>query len=98
VATIGYESSNRLLQSVAQRLGDCTRKGDTLVRLGGNAFGVLLQNLSLLPQQATSEAETVAGKILLALSQAAGRQYAVTLHHRICQRCAERQTRAAVRR
>ena len=67
--TIGYESSNRLLQSVAQRLGDCTRKGDTLVRLGGNAFVVLLQNLSLLPQQATSEAETVAGKILLALSQ-----------------------------
>ena len=67
--TIGYESSNRLLQSVAQRLGDCTRKGDTLVRLGGNAFVVLLQNLSLLPQQATSEAETVAGKILLALNQ-----------------------------
>ena len=68
--TIGHESSNRLLQSVAQRLGDCTRKGDTLVRLGGNAFVVLLQNLSLLPQQASSEAETVAGKILLALSQA----------------------------
>jgi len=67
--TIGYESSNRLLQSVAQRLGDCTRRGDTMVRLGGNAFVVLLQNLSLLPQQASSEAETVAGKILLALSQ-----------------------------
>ena len=67
--TIGHESSNRLLQSVAQRLGDCTRKGDTLVRLGGNAFVVLLQNLSLLPQQASREAETVAGKILLALSQ-----------------------------
>ena len=67
--TIGHENGNRLLQSVAHRLGDCIRKGDTLVRLGGNAFVVMLQNLSLIPQQAATEAEAVAAKILLALSQ-----------------------------
>ncbi len=67
--TIGHENGNRLLQSVAHRLADCIRKGDTLVRLGGNAFVVLLKNLSLIAQQAATEAEAVAAKILLALSQ-----------------------------
>ena len=67
--TIGHENGNLLLQIVARRLGDCIRKGDTLVRLGGNAFVVMLQNLSLIPQQAATEAEAVAAKILLALSQ-----------------------------
>ena len=67
--TIGHENGNRLLQIVARRLGDCIRKGDTLVRLGGNAFVVMLQELSLIPSQAAAEAEAVAGKILLVLSQ-----------------------------
>ena len=67
--TIGYENGNRLLQSVARRLGDCIRKGDTLVRLGGNAFVIMLQDLSLIPSQAAAEAEAVAGKVLLVLSQ-----------------------------
>ncbi len=67
--TIGHENGNRLLQSVAHRLGDCIRKGDTLVRLGGNAFVVLLQNLSPIVRKASSEAEAVAGKILQALNQ-----------------------------
>lgn len=69
---IGRENSNLLLQIVAKRLGACIRKCDTLVRLGGNAFVVLLQDMSLSPEQATSEAEAVAGKILLALNQAYG--------------------------
>ena len=67
--TIGHENGNLLLQSVAHRLGDCIRKGDTLVRLGGNAFVVMLQDLSVIPQQAATEAEAVAAKVLLALSQ-----------------------------
>ena len=67
--TIGHEYGNLLLQSVAHRLGDCIRKGDTLVRLGGNAFVVMLQDLSVIPRQAATEAEAVAAKVLLALSQ-----------------------------
>ncbi len=68
--TMGHENGNLLLQNVAQRLGACIRKHDTLARLGGGTFVVLLQNLSHIPEQATSEAEAVAGKILLALKQA----------------------------
>ena len=67
--TMGHENGNLLLQNVAQRLGDCIRKHDTLVRLGGSAFVVLLQKLSHIPEQAASEAEAVAVKILLALKQ-----------------------------
>ena len=67
--TIGHENGNLLLQSVAHRLGDCIRKGDTLVRLGGNAFVVMLQDLSVIPQRTATEAEAVAAKVLLTLSQ-----------------------------
>ena len=67
--TIGRENGDLLLQNVAHRLGNCIRKCDTLVRLGGNAFVVMLQDLSLIPPQAASEVEVVAGKLLLALNK-----------------------------
>ncbi len=66
---MGHEKSNLLLQGAAQRLGDCIRKSDTLVRLGDNSFVVLLQDLSTQPQQAADEVRAAAGKFLLALNR-----------------------------
>ena len=68
-ASIGRGNGDLLLQNVAHRIGNCIRKSDTLVRLGDNAFVVMLQGLSLIPQQAASEVEVVAGKLLLALNK-----------------------------
>ena len=68
-AAVGQANGNQLLQIIAHRLGNCIRKRDSLVCLGGNAFVVVLQELSLIHQQAANEAEVVAGKIVLALNQ-----------------------------
>jgi diguanylate cyclase (GGDEF)-like protein len=40
--TYGHELGNRLLQMLALRFGECVRGGDTVARLGGDWFGVLL--------------------------------------------------------
>ena len=38
----GHSEGDRLLQAVAQHIGSCLRKTDTLSRLGGDEFGILL--------------------------------------------------------
>lgn len=42
----GHDSGDRLLQMVAQRLGDCLRDSDTVARLGGDEFIILLSELA----------------------------------------------------
>lgn len=56
--TIGHTCGDELLKSVAQRISDCLREGDTAVRLGGDEFIVLLPDLS-----DTQDAAKVADKI-----------------------------------
>jgi diguanylate cyclase (GGDEF)-like protein/PAS domain S-box-containing protein len=61
--SLGHDVGDKLLQSVAQRLLQCTRKSDTVSRQEGNEFVVLL------PEVATAmDAGVSAQKILLALS------------------------------
>jgi len=55
----GQENGDALLKLVAGRLRACLRKSDTLARLGGDQFGILLENL---PD--SSRATLVAEKIL----------------------------------
>lgn len=42
--TLGHEYGDQLLQSVARRLLNCIREGDTAARLGGDEFVVILPN------------------------------------------------------
>lgn len=44
--SMGHASGDKVLQDVAQRLGDCLRTGDTLARIGGDEFVALLEGNS----------------------------------------------------
>lgn len=43
----GHAVGDLLLQGVSQRLRDCVRKTDTIARMGGDEFVILLKNLTL---------------------------------------------------
>jgi len=60
----GHEIGDLLLQEVAKRLLDCVRESDTVARIGGDEFVVLLPTI-----EQEQDATVVAGKILHALNQ-----------------------------
>jgi diguanylate cyclase (GGDEF)-like protein/PAS domain S-box-containing protein len=57
--THGHDVGDVVLKSVAKKLQDCIRKGDTISRLGGDEFTILLPQLSQV-----RDAEKVAKKIV----------------------------------
>jgi diguanylate cyclase (GGDEF)-like protein/PAS domain S-box-containing protein len=62
--SLGYSVGDQLLQSMAQRLKDCTRDEDTVARMGGDEFTVMLPRIKQL-----SDVNQVAHKVLNGLSQ-----------------------------
>jgi diguanylate cyclase (GGDEF)-like protein len=66
--TLGHDIGDQLLQQVALRLRDATREGDTVARVGGDEFVILLEELAPGGDCGADQAAQVAGKVLAALS------------------------------
>lgn len=62
--SLGHSVGDKLLQSVARRLGSCVREGDTVSRQGGDEFVVLLSEL-----ERAEAAAVVADRILKAVKR-----------------------------
>jgi len=54
----GHQAGDQLLQAIAHRITSCVRESDTVARIGGDEFVVLLENLD-----GHLQAEAIAGKI-----------------------------------
>jgi diguanylate cyclase (GGDEF)-like protein/PAS domain S-box-containing protein len=67
--TLGHDLADQLLKTVADRLRATVREADTVGRLGGDEFIVLLEHLPASVQEAAVEAEQMAEKILDSLQQ-----------------------------
>jgi diguanylate cyclase (GGDEF)-like protein/PAS domain S-box-containing protein len=60
----GHDVGDMLLVEVARRLQDSVREGDTVARLAGDEFVVMLEELDEAEDAAKAQAATVAGKIV----------------------------------
>ena len=65
---LGHDAGDELLCQVAQRLQGCVRSIDTVARVGGDEFVLLLLDLADTAQQAEEQAWRVATKVLDILS------------------------------
>ncbi|MDF2180274.1 diguanylate cyclase [Aliiglaciecola sp. CAU 1673] len=75
--SLGHDSGDQLLQSVARRMEDCVRTSDTVCRYGGDEFVILLAEL-VTPKDAIH----VANKLLKAFTfphQIAGKDLVISL-------------------
>jgi diguanylate cyclase (GGDEF)-like protein len=60
---LGHRAGDSMLCELARRLTDCVRATDTVARIGGDEFVILLPDLRV-----ASEAEFIAGKVVSAVS------------------------------
>jgi diguanylate cyclase (GGDEF)-like protein/PAS domain S-box-containing protein len=67
--THGHPVGDLLLIEVANRLKSCVRETDTVARFGGDEFAVILNELDADKTESTSQAEIIAEKIRIALSE-----------------------------
>ena len=67
--TLGHDVGDLLLQQIAQRLPASVREGDTVARIGGDEFVVMLDGLSAIDVEAANQAELVGKKLLATLNQ-----------------------------
>lgn len=44
--TLGHDAGNKLLRATTERLSECVRDGDTVARLDGNEFAILLTDVA----------------------------------------------------
>jgi diguanylate cyclase (GGDEF)-like protein/PAS domain S-box-containing protein len=67
--SLGHDVGDLMLKIVAQRLSLNIREGDTVARIGGDEFMVMLADLHESPDTAIILAVTIANKILAAINQ-----------------------------
>ncbi|MEI7843853.1 MAG: EAL domain-containing protein [Gallionellaceae bacterium] len=65
--TLGHEFGDLLLVEVSKRIQSCVREVDTVARLGGDDFVVLLTDVDLHPEHASQKVSLIAEKIRIAL-------------------------------
>jgi len=74
--SLGHDAGDRLLSAVGERLRACVRLGDTVARIGGDEFAILVEG-----EQATGDAAVLAQRVLAALEvpfSLAGRDLRIT--------------------
>ena len=67
--TKGHNIGDLLLIEVAKRLQDCIRSSDTVARMGGDEFVVVLKELDEDTLQAVAQAQDIGEKVLASLNQ-----------------------------
>lgn len=75
--TLGHDIGDLLLTMVAKRLTTCVRKGDTVARIGGDEFVVILEDLGDQELEAAAQVKAICKKILSTLNQV----YILGEHH-----------------
>jgi diguanylate cyclase (GGDEF)-like protein len=65
----GHAAGDLLLQELARRLVEAVRECDTVARLSGDEFVVMLENLGTSPLEAIEKTQAVAVKILVSLNR-----------------------------
>ncbi len=77
--TLGHDAGDLLLQQFSKRLIQTVREGDTVARIGGDEFVVLLERLNTNSVKAVQEATGVVNKIISSL----GKPYQLSTHEHI---------------
>lgn len=67
--TLGHNAGDLLLRMIATRLRSCVREADTVARIGGDEFVILIESLGLDKLAAASYTEMLAEKILKLMAQ-----------------------------
>ncbi len=62
----GHSVGDQMLMQVAQRMRQSLRTGDTVARIGGDEFVIVVQNLGTQREEAAQQASTIAEKVLSA--------------------------------
>jgi diguanylate cyclase (GGDEF)-like protein/PAS domain S-box-containing protein len=63
--SFGHVAGDTVLKTLAERIGQCTRRGDTIVRLGSDEFAVLLEGVAA----EDAEAHLIAQRIIDAVQE-----------------------------